>query len=240
MRSTRQATRRTATRQEILDTARAQMAAQGAAALSLRAIARQMQLTAPALYRYFADRDALVTALIIDAFNALADSLAAARDARPETSLGQRLLAMALAYRDWARAHPQDYLLIFGTPIPGYAAPAEATGLAAKRCFDVLAEALLPAGGPRARLARDYAAAPSGIQAQVAAWRTNYGYAVGGAGLWFALTAWTRMHGLVSLELVGQLEPFFGDAGALYRWEMIRLIEAAGLRPEPNAPAQGD
>src|SRR6185295_1221679 len=105
MASTRQATRRSATRQEILDTARAQMAEAGAAALSLRAVARQMQLTAPALYRYFADRDALVTALIVEAFNALADSLAAVRDSQPEAGLGQRLLAIGLAYRAWALAH---------------------------------------------------------------------------------------------------------------------------------------
>src|SRR5262245_25193306 len=102
MPTTRQANRRSATRQEILDTARAQIAAAGAAALSLRAIARQMQLTAPALYRYFADRDALVTALIVDAFHSLADSLAAARDAETQAGMGKRLLEIALAYRAWA------------------------------------------------------------------------------------------------------------------------------------------
>ncbi len=234
----RQVTRRSATRQEILDTARAQMAERGAAALSLRAIARQMQLTAPALYRYFRDRDELVTALIVEAFNALADSLAAARDARPDARLADRLLAISLAYRAWALAHPQDYLLIFGTPIPGYHAPAEITAPAAKRSFDVLAAALLPAPKGQ-RLRGAYKEVPSSLRAQVAAWRTRYGYEVNGQGLLFALVAWTRMHGLVSLELVGQIEPFFGDTSDMYRVEMIKLLHEAGLRPETAQHAKG-
>ena len=231
MPTTRQAARRSAARQEILDTARAQMAESGAAALSLRAVARQMQLTAPALYRYFTDRDALVTALIVAAFNALADSLAAARDADPAAGVSQRLLAIGLAYRAWALAHPQDYLLIFGTPLPGYTAPAEITGPAAKRSFDVLAEALRPARLGAARWGRAFQAAPAALQAQVAAWRARYGYDVSGEALLFALETWTRIHGLVSLELVGQIEPFFGEAGALYHYEMLKLIDAAGLQP---------
>jgi len=239
MSSTRQATRRSATRQEILDTARAQMAAQGAAALSLRAIARQMQLTAPALYRYFADRDSLVTALIVDAFNALADSLAAARDAQPAAGLGQRLRAIGLAYRAWALAHPQDYLLIFGTPIPGYNAPAEITAPAAKRSFDVLAETFQAAPKDQQPRGADLAA-PSALRAQVATWRTRYGYEVSGESLLFALAAWTRMHGLVSLELVGQLAPFFGDASELYQWEIDRLFAAASLPARAGQRVKGN
>jgi AcrR family transcriptional regulator len=230
MTTTRREIQRAATRREILETARAQIAEQGAAGLSLRAIARTMQLTAPALYRYFRDRDELVTALIIEAFNALADAMAAAGRApagdRP-AAVADRLLAMCLAYRDWAVAHPQDYLLIFGTPIPGYTAPAEITAPAAKRCFDVIVAAM-PAykRGPR-----PYRRLPAALQAQVVAWRSRYGYDIDSAALLYALVAWTRMHGLVSLELVGQIEPFFGDASALYHMEMGKLIAEAGWQP---------
>jgi len=209
------------------------MAEQGAAALSLRAIARQMGLSAPALYRYFADRDALVSALIVEAFNALADSLAAAGEAQASAGMGARLWAIGLAYREWARAHPQDYLLIFGTPIPGYHAPAAITGPAAKRSFDVLAEVLRPAKGRQhAPLRRAYQRAPGSLRAQVEAWRTRYGYDLGGAELLFALETWARLHGLVSLELVGQIEPFFGDVDQLYRLEMSKVLAEAGLRPQ--------
>jgi Tetracyclin repressor-like, C-terminal domain len=166
---------------------------------------------------------------------------AAAGDAQPGAGRAERLWAIGLAYRDWALAHPQDYLLIFGTPIPGYHAPAEITGPAAKRSFDVLAAALLPArGGQRPRLRRAYQRAPGRLQGQVEAWRTRFGYELGGEALLFALETWTRIHGLVSLELVGQIEPFFGDAGELYRLEIRKLIEEAGLRPEAAERARGN
>lgn len=232
MTTTRQETRRAATRREIMDTARVQMAEHGAAALSLRAIARQMQMTAPALYRYFRNRDALVTALILEAFESLAQSMAAARDARPAGRLADRLLAMCLAYREWAQGHPHDYLLIFGTPIPGYEAPAEITSPAARRLFEVFFEALNMAGPGRQPQVMPAVVRPSpALRAQVQTWRKKYGYTAADPAMLYSLVAWTRMHGLVSLEIVGQIQPFFGDAGELYRMEMIRLLEDAGLHP---------
>ncbi|MGE5774680.1 MAG: TetR/AcrR family transcriptional regulator, partial [Chloroflexota bacterium] len=113
--------------QAIVETAWKQVAESGAPALSLRAIARELKITAPAIYNYFPDRDALVTALIIDAFTSFGDWQIAARDASPETNLKGRLEAIGLAYRDWALTFPQRYQLIFGTPIPGYTAPFEET-----------------------------------------------------------------------------------------------------------------
>src|SRR5512133_2402623 len=104
-----------------------QIAKLGAPALSLRAIARELKITAPAIYNYFPDRDALVTALIIDAFTSLGDWQLEARDAVSETDLTGRMQALGLAYRDWAPTFPQRYLLVFGTPIPGYAGPIEKT-----------------------------------------------------------------------------------------------------------------
>jgi hypothetical protein len=74
-----------------------------------------------------------------------------------------------------------------------------------------------------------------GLQAQAQAWRKRYGYTLDPATLVFALVAWTRMHGLASLELVGQIEPFFGEAGELYRVEMIKLLREAGLHERKAA-----
>src|SRR5258706_16347474 len=91
-----------------------------------------------------------------------------------------------------------------------------------------LAEAVRVAHEAQAALGAAVAAQRA-LRAQVAAWRTRYGYKVSGERLLLALAAWTRMHGLVSLGLVGQLAPFFGDANELYQWEIDRLIEAAGL-----------
>ena len=155
---TRRERRRQFTIEEILATARRQMAAEGAAALSLRGIARAMDLTAPALYRYFKSRDDLVTALVIAAYNSLADALQAAPDACPGGDDTARLFAGCVAYRAWALAHPEDYALIFGTPLAGYHAPMEQTLPAAKRSMDILV-GLLQAAQAAGRLTPDPALA---------------------------------------------------------------------------------
>ncbi|MBZ0286445.1 MAG: WHG domain-containing protein, partial [Anaerolineae bacterium] len=118
--------------------ARRHMAEQGTAAVGLRAIARDLDMTAPALYRYFPSLDDLITALIVDAYNANADAMAEADAAQPPTDYLARLLAALNAYRDWALAHPVDFQLIYGNPIPGYHAPAEITIPAARRNFAVM------------------------------------------------------------------------------------------------------
>src|SRR5262245_46179677 len=109
----------------IKETAWKQIAEFGAPALSLRAIARELKITAPAIYNYFPDRDALVTALIIDAYTSCGEWQIEAAESISIDRLSDRLRAIGLAYRNWAHAYPQRYQLIFGTPIPGYEAPIE-------------------------------------------------------------------------------------------------------------------
>mgnify|MGYP001559627726 CR=1 FL=1 len=230
---TRRERKHEAARAEILDTARKQMAEHGAAALSLRAIAREMQLTAPALYRYFPNRDELVTALIVEAYNSLADALGAAREAQPADALAARLFAIGLAYRDWALAHPQDYALIFGTPIPGYHAPEERTNPAAKRAMDVLIDALMTAWqAGQLDPAPEYGKPAPALQKQLAAWKKNYGYTAPTQALHLALVCWSRLHGLTSLELFHQIQPMVAAPADLYRAEVAALLTSAGLELE--------
>ncbi len=112
----------------IVEAAREELAVHGAAALSLRAVARRLGVVSSALYRYFASRDDLFTVLIVDAYNAVGaeaeDALARAR----EDGAGdeEQLLAVGRAVRAWAVGRPQEFGLIFGSPVPGYRAP-EAT-----------------------------------------------------------------------------------------------------------------
>jgi AcrR family transcriptional regulator len=216
---------------EILQIACQQMAEKGAAALSLRAIARQMQMTAPALYRYFKSRDELVTALIVTAYHSLANALEAARDSRPADDHAGRLLAACLAYRHWALAHPQDYALIFGTPIPGYVAPFEVTQPAAKRSMDIFA-GLLEAAERAGKLkpAPVYAKPSAALQKQLGRWKKDQNYTASTTVLHLALVGWSRLHGLVLLELFHHLVPFFGDASELYRSEVEELLHRAGLK----------
>ena len=116
---------RAATIDEIKHTALDLMRNNGSIDIKFTDIARVMELTPPALYRYFADRDALLNVLIADAYVALGAAVAAAREAVPVEDVWRRFLAIAQAYRHWARSDPQLFTLILGMPIAGYVAPEE-------------------------------------------------------------------------------------------------------------------
>jgi AcrR family transcriptional regulator len=223
--------KRAAAKDEILEIARRHMAEQGAAALSLRAIARELDVTAPALYRYFDNRDALITVLIVEAYTTLAAAIEAAANAKASETIGEQLLAAMMTYRDWALAHPQDYALVFGTPIPGYQGPLEQTVPAAKRAFDVyvsIFEAAEKAG--QLKPTGVYNMPTKALKIPLVDWRKNYGYSASTAALHLTLVAWSRMHGLVILELFNFIQPFFGDATELYRTEALQLIAQAGIK----------
>ena len=113
---------------EIADTARVHLEAQGAAGLSLRAVARDLGMVSSAIYRYFPSRDDLLTRLIIDAYNGLGDAVDSREGAIPREDLLGRWLAVAHGCRDWALQHPQEWALIYGSPVPGYAAPQDTVG----------------------------------------------------------------------------------------------------------------
>lgn len=118
----------------IKDEARKQLAAEGAAKLSLRAVARELGMASSALYRYFPSRDELLTALIVDAYDsvgAAAEAAHRAAGAEAATHLA-RWIAVTRAVRDWALAHPHEYALIYGSPVPGYTAPQATIGPASR------------------------------------------------------------------------------------------------------------
>ena len=206
----------------IKETAWKQIAGFGAAALSLRAIARELGITAPAIYNYFQRRDDLVTALIVDAFTSLGKSQKNSIANLPEGDLGARLTTLGLAYRDWAVTYPQRYQLIFGTPIPGYEAPAEITVPAAAGSLVPLIEtlqAIYLAG--RLRVERSAAMTPE-LKSMLDAWSQF----TGGTDvevLYIALVIWSRVHGLVALEIGNQMPSFITDPGEIYRREMLAI-----------------
>lgn len=213
-----------ATLAQIKEIARKQMAAEGTAAISLRAIAREMDITAPALYRYYASRDDLITALIVDAYNAQADAQAAADASMPQEDYAGRLFAVLLAYRKWALEHPTDFQLIYGNPIPGYEAPVEVTMPAARRGFDTILaimEGAIAAGKYRLK-SYDI---PATVAANLRAVIDYEGYTAPLEAVYIATVGWAKIHGLVSLELFNQIQPLIGDAEAFYRYEMTRFIE---------------
>ncbi len=216
----------------IKDTAWQLIAEFGAPALSLRAIARALSITAPAIYNYFPDRDALVTSLTIDAFTSFGDVQLKARDSFPETELLARLQAIGLAYRAWALSYPQRYHLIFGTPIPGYEQQQMEIIPSATRSISALVSVIedirvagklktenFPELQPSALAPQKTADCPlPTVFAQHSPLSTQHTETANCLGI--ALIVWSRVHGLVSLEIGGRLPPFGLSGEVLYNYEM--------------------
>ena len=199
-------------REEIKAIAWKQIGESGAAALSLRAIAREMDLTASALYRYFASRDELVTALISGAHTSLSASLITARDEHAQSDTARRIRAMCQAYTHWAAANPQRYLLVFSAPIPGYRIGAEA-GHAADRSFLVLLWVIREAeesGSLRPGLVGGELQGRLGEQLAAFQERERSGSP---RATYLALAAWSLLHGVTSLLVSGQYSLLLGERG---------------------------
>ncbi|WP_432194449.1 TetR/AcrR family transcriptional regulator [Streptomyces sp. bgisy027] len=192
-------------RTEIKERAWEQIATAGASALSLNAIAKQMGMSGPALYRYFGGRDELITELVRDAYRSLADTFRAAAEA------GAGLSGLAHALRAWALKDPQRYFLIYGTPVPGYHAPDDTTAISSEIMATLLdACAALPADGPATE-----------FEAHLAGHRDWAGdHPAPPAALHRALTFWTRLHGVLSLELAGQFSGMGLDPAQLFAAEL--------------------
>ena len=203
----------------IKETAWKQIAEFGAPALSLRAVARELKITAPAIYNYFPDRDALVTALIIDAYTSFGDWQLEARDSVPGGDPRKKLTAIGLAYRNWAHTYPQRYQLIFGTPIPGYEVPAEIVFPSSARSISALfsvVEELRVAGKLSTT---SVPIVTDKYRAYYDQWRT-YSGEINPVSLFVAMIIWSRVHGIVSLEIQGNLPPFGAKGDALYLFEL--------------------
>lgn len=229
MTETRRERNRLSTIEEIKSTAWRQVGELGAASLSLRAIAREMGMTAPGLYRYYADRDALVTALLIDAFDAFSAALESARDARPADDHAGRFLAIGRAYFQWGAANPQKYLFLFGTPIPGYQFSGE-VGPSAQRSFLVLQGVLGEAAAAGKLSGADSTLGlPTSLQSQYEM-LGRYGMPYTPEVTHLALTVWAVIHGITSLYLYNYLDGFLGgQLQSFVDHELETLTQRLGL-----------
>jgi hypothetical protein len=155
----------------------------------------------------------------------------AAVAAVPPGRHAQRMRAAFGAFRAWGLAHPTEYALIFGSPIPGYVAP-ETTRPAGLRYTDLLGRLLAEAHADGALdPARIGLQTPPALARQVAAFqRRRGGPALPAPVLAFGLGAWARLHGLVTLEVFGHLAPAIGDGSALFAQELDGLIAQSGLK----------
>ncbi|GAA5141010.1 TetR/AcrR family transcriptional regulator [Pseudonocardia adelaidensis] len=221
--------RRAETVQEIKAAALVQLAEGGPGGLSLRAVARAVGMTVQSLYHYFDSRDELLTALVIDGHRALAAAVAEAADASRGRPQAERLFAASNAYRRWALANRPAFLLLYGTPVPGYEPPSreEVTGAAAS-----LAEPFLDVvfDGWSAEQLAGVPLQP-GAERLAGADATRVPLPPGALALFYELRA--QMHGLVMLELVGHLAPVNDHGEDLFRGMISRAAaELAALRAQ--------
>lgn len=199
-----------------------QIAESGASALSLRAIARELNITAPAIYNYFPDRDALVTALIIDAYTSFGDSQIEARDTIPGSDMAGRMKAIGMAYRIWAHTYPQRYQLIFGTPIPGYEGPLMEILPSAARSLSALVSVVEQLRVTGKLNLTSFPEVKAEYKASFETWK-QYGGDVDMLSMSVAMIIWARVHGIVSLEIANNLPPFGASGDELYLFELDSL-----------------
>lgn len=207
------------------------MAGGGPDAISLRAIAREMGMTAGAIYSYFPTRDDLVTTLIGELYAAAVQTAESARDAVPDGHPGGRILAWARAMRAWALANPEGFRLIYGDPVPGYhppdSGPAKDAEIRACTGLVGLVAAAWPAAGPLQNDNRDYAW--SDFEPALADRVREDFPDLPPAAVALTLRVWGRMHGLMALETYGHLRSLIHDPATVYDDEMRDLVTSLGL-----------
>lgn len=198
---------------EIVRLARVQMEEHGAASLSLRAIARELGMVSSAVYRYFPSRDELLTRLIIDSYDRLGEAVESAdAAAKRRNDFPARFRAMTHAIRTWALDNPADYALLFGTPVPGYAAPTDTVGPASRYTFAMVQlVAEMEAAG---HASRDKV--PASLRRDYARFRARFSIAVSDSMLMKGMSAWANVMGAINLELFGHLHNVVDTPGALF------------------------
>ena len=212
----------------IQETARRHLAEVGPAALSLRAIAREVGMVSSAVYRYFPSRDELLTALIVEAYDELGDAVEQAdAGVRRRTDLDKRFLAVCHAIRDWARANPHEYALLYGSPVPGYVAPDTTVNSAGRitGAFLRLAQESQTAGD----LLATTRPVPAKERKALGGVYPALDVAVADERIVRWLMGWTTIFGHISLELFGHMHRGILDYDAHFQQVTGQLATDLGL-----------
>lgn len=211
----------------IKSVAREQVAERGAAALSLSRIARRLEMTTPALYRYFDNRDELVTALVVDAYSELCDVTERALEGVDRDDLGRRYESFMSSYRRWALAHPQDYILIHGAVLPGYKAPVGRVTAATFRVIRLFVEMLMDAQRlGRLRIPKGFEELPDDLSRALSVQELPPQLVT------LAFVTWLEVHSLVWQEIAGHLPSMLFEEGGLFRLQIQNVGRQLGLLDE--------
>ena len=218
------AAKRTAKAEAIKAAARQCLVERGAASLSLREVARNMGETSSALYRYFPNRDALLTALIIDAYNDLGEAAEMSATTSEGNPAPERIVELASVIRAWALTHTHEYALIFGSPIPNYEAP-ESTIPAASRIPSALASILGSAGLRNQPFGQHILPVSVLNDENLAQLLPNSSFDVQAR----CLLVWSSIFGLISFELFGHFVGSVIDADTYFQSAVFDLAKHLGL-----------
>lgn len=213
---------------EISAVARRHLADHGAAALSVRAIARELGMASSAIYRYVASRDDLLTLLIVEAYDAVGAVAEQAAEASRRRAPRRRWVAVASAVRAWALANPHEYALVYGSPVPGYEAPERTTAPGTRVSFALLS--IVRDAAVKGQLAPPRAAhVPARLAADLDQLRVIVDLNVDDATVLAVLLAWTQLFGLLSFELFNQTRGVVSDDEALFEAATTAMAAAIGL-----------
>ena len=214
---------------DIVRIGREQLATSTPAELSLRAVARELGLVSSAVYRYVKDRDALLTLLIVDAYDELGEEVEAAVAAASRRAPVGQLQAAVQAMRTWALREPSRFALLYGTPVPGYAAPGDTTNQPGTRVVLALA-GILESAHLAGRLREVDGPVPRSVRADMDAIRTEYGFTMPALNLARGMGLWSAVVGAVAFDVFGQYGPgTLSDPAAFLDLHVAGLAEAAGL-----------
>ena len=218
------------TMRDIVRIGREHLATDGAAALSLRAVARDLGLVSSAVYRYVASRDELLTLLVVDGYDELGDAVDAALAAVDGADHAGRMRAIGRAVRAWGLAEPATYALLFGSPVPGYEAPAEQTTGPGTRVVVRLVEVWEDAWQAGVITAGEGAVSPRRLSRDLARIRRQMGLTVPEQLVARGLFAWAALFGCVTWEVFGQYgSATFTDPADLFERHLDALVETVGL-----------
>lgn len=223
---------RARTLDDITRIGREHLTSHGAAGLSLRAVARDLGVVSSAIYRYVPSRDDLLTLLVVDAYTELGEAVDSAVAACEPDDLAGRWGAVCGAVRDWALREPSRYGLVFGTPVPGYHAPAEQTTGPGTRVVMQLLRLAADAQRAGATPLTVQRRAPKVLRGDAERIRSESGLVVSDEMLTAAVLAWVSLFGAVSFEVFGQFGPeAFTDPEAMFTALVAVLGAVLGLPP---------
>jgi AcrR family transcriptional regulator len=212
---------------EIKATARRHLAEGGAANLSLRAVARDLGMVSSAIYRYVASRDDLLTALIIDAYTSLGEAAEQAEAAVPREDLLGRFRALGHGVRDWARSHPHEYALTYGSPVPGYIAPPDTLEPGSRVSLALLRILVDGLADGTVRVPDDPISPP--VLADMSAVAGRAAPQVPPALMARGMIVWSQLFGAVTFEAFGRIDAIIEDKAAWFDHQLLAMARSVGL-----------